>query len=167
MATKKTWIWIIVAFLGVCVVGILGVAGAGIYFVASHIETKTSTMAEAFQEFDRAKAMLGGQKPLFELDEREHPRLTRQLSAMPTSTTKPEYLWILAWDPDNEGRLIKLNLPFWLLRFGNRKIQVLDHESGFNFERLNLDVNELERVGPLLLVDHRARSGERVLVWTK
>lgn len=166
MATKKTWIWIIVAFLAVCVIAILAVAGAGVYFVASHIETKAATMSDAFQEFDRAKAALGGQKPLFEVDERERPHLTRQLATMPTSATKPEHLWVLAWDPDREGRLIKVNLPFWLLRLGNRKIQV-GQDAGFNLERLNLDVNELERIGPQLLVDIRSPAGERVLVWTK
>src|SRR5262245_1803601 len=115
MATKKTWIWIIVVFLAVCVVGMLAVAGAGVYFVASHIDTRRASGAEAFQEFDRARAAFKEDKPLFELDQRERPRLSRQIASMPTSPTQPEYLWILAYDPDREGRIVKVNLPFWLL----------------------------------------------------
>ena len=37
MALRKKWIWIVVIFLGMCVVGLMAVAGAGVYFVASAI----------------------------------------------------------------------------------------------------------------------------------
>ena len=167
MPTKKTWIWIIVAGVAVCVIAMLAVAGAGIYFVATHIETKAASIGEASLEFDRARAQLGEQKPLFELDQRERLHLTRQLTSLPTSTAKPQYLWILVWDPDREGHLVKFNVPFWMLRFGRRHFQVTEDSSGFSLEQLNLDINQLERVGPQLLVDLRSPSGERVLVWTK
>ena len=100
------------------------------------------------------------------MDQRERPKLTRAIASLPTSTSKPEYLWILAYDPDNDGRIVKVNLPFWLLRFGKRSIK-LDHGQGFDLDRLDIDVHQLERVGPILLVDYRSTSGERVLVWTK
>jgi len=34
-------------------------------------------------------------------------------------------------------------------------------------EGVKLDVKELERVGPLLLLDLRSRGGQRVLIWTQ
>ena len=40
-------------------------------------------------------------------------------------------------------------------------------KGGFDFERMELDVNELERVGPVLLFEHRSNAGERVLIWTQ
>jgi len=165
MATKKKWIWIIVTVLAVCVVALLAVAAFGVYFVASHIDTTRTTSADASRQFDEAKAALKDQKPLYELDQRERPRVTRQLSAMPTATSKPEHLIVLAWDPDDE-RIVKVTLPFWILRMGRRNIKI-DSGSGFDLERLDLDMKELERVGPLLLFDYRATSGERVLVWTR
>jgi hypothetical protein len=166
MATRKTWIWIIVITLAVCVVGMLAVAGAGVYFVASHFDTRQASSSEAFQEFDRAKAPFKDQKPLFELDQRERPKLTRELSSLPSVTTKPDYLWILAFDPDREGRIVKVNLPFWLLRLGKKNIKI-DHGRGFDLDRLDINVNDLQRIGPMLLMDYRSTSGERVLVWTK
>ena len=166
MATRKTWIWIIVGVLALCVIAMLAVAGAGVYFVASHIDTKAASSADAGIEFDKARALLNNQKPLFELDSRERPRLTREIASLPTAAAKPEYLWILAFDPDREGRLVRVNLPFWLLRLGRKKIQVMDR-SEFDLSRLNIDVGDLERIGPQLLVDYRSNSGERVLVWTK
>ena len=47
MASKKTWIWIIVTCLAVCVVALLAVAAFGVYFVASHIDTTRTTSADA------------------------------------------------------------------------------------------------------------------------
>jgi len=51
-----------------------------------------------------------------------------------------------------------------------RHIRALTAELGhhaFDIKRLNLDIDELQRVGPLLVFDYRATSGERVLIWTQ
>ncbi len=88
MASKKTWISIIVGGLAACVIALLAVAGFGVYLVASHIDTMRTTSADAFRQFDEAKAALKDQKPLYEMDQRERPRMTRQLSTMPTVTTE-------------------------------------------------------------------------------
>ena len=36
-----------------------------------------------------------------------------------------------------------------------------------NLEDLKLTVEDLERFGPTLIVDHRNATGERVLVWSQ
>jgi hypothetical protein len=41
MASGKTWVWIVVGALGVCLVALIVVAGAGVYFVTRHIEPST------------------------------------------------------------------------------------------------------------------------------
>jgi hypothetical protein len=165
MASRKTWLWIILGGLGLCVMALFAIAGAGVYFVAQHFDTEPATGAEALRAFDDARARFKDAKPLFEIDERERPHLTRELSALPTSPSKPENLWIFAWDADEE-RTVKVSLPFWLLRLGRQKIDI--GGGSLDFDRLNIDVRELERVGPLLLFDHRnATTGERVLVWTQ
>jgi hypothetical protein len=61
-------------------------------------------------------------------------------------------------NPDRQ-RLVKVSLPFWVLKFGKQKIDIM--EGGFDFQRLQLDVNELQRVGPILLFDYRSNGGER------
>ena len=58
-------------------------------------------------------------------------------------------------------------MPLWVLRLGRRKIDILKSSRGFNFESLNLDIAELERIGPALVLDYRTPSGERVLIWTQ
>lgn len=165
MATKKTWLWIIGALFGIGVMGLLVLAGAGMYFVSQHVEAERSTGAEALRTFDAARNVFKD-PPLFELDNVDRVRITRQLTKLPTSRVKPQHLWILAWDPQDE-RIVKVSLPFWLLRLGRRKIDIMSGDRGFDLERLNLDVGELERIGPTLVVDHRIPTGERVLIWTQ
>lgn len=163
--SKKTWIWIIVSVLGVCVILLLVVIGAGVYYVSQHIDTERATVAEAGKTFDSARAPFKEQRPLIELDTSERPRAGRPLADIPTSTVKPRELRIIVWNPD-EQKIVRLSLPFWLLRLSRDDVHVMD-DGGFDFRRLKLDVNELERIGPALVLDARGRSGERVLVWTQ
>lgn len=164
MASKKTWLWILAAFFGFGVICLIALAGAGVYFVSQHVDAAPSTGAEAIRAFEAARRKFKD-PPLFEVETGDRVRLTRKLADLPTSPQRPSYMWVLAWDPDDE-RLVKVSLPFWLLRLGRQKIDVMSGR-GFDFERLHLDIQELERIGPVLIVDHRVPSGERVLVWTQ
>ena len=164
MAKRRTWLWILVAVLGLGLVSVIAMAGFGMYFVSNHVRTGPSSSADAFRAFDEARARFKDAKPIYEIDDRERPRQLRQFSEFPTSAAKADVMWILAWDPDRE-RLVKVSLPFWVLRLGRQKIDVM--KGGFDFERMELDVNELERVGPVLLFEHRSNAGERVLIWTQ
>jgi hypothetical protein len=162
--SRKTLIWIIVAVVGFGVVCMIALAGIGMYFVSHHVQARHATTAEAFRAIDDARTRFKDEKPVFEMDALDHPRRLRDWSAMPTSAAKANDVWVLAWDPDRE-RLARVSIPFWILRLGKRKIDI--SSGGFNFDRLELDVNELQRVGPVLLFDFRTPSGERVLIWTQ
>ena len=125
-----------------------------------------TTSANALRSFDTARATFKTAEPIIEIDALERPHQHRPLTEMPTASVKPTNLYVLAWDPD-DGRLARIALPFWVLRLGRQKIDLLNDAEDFNFERLNVDVAELERIGPALLVDYRTPSGKRVLIWTQ
>jgi hypothetical protein len=164
MAKRRTWLWILVAVVGLVLVCVIAMAGFGMYFVSRHVHAGPSTSTDAFQAFDNARAPFKDAKAIFELDDRERPRQVRQFSEFQTAPARAEVVWILAWDPDRE-RLAKMSLPFWMLKLGRQKIDIAS--GGFEFDRLELDMNELERVGPVLLFDFRTNSGKRVLIWTQ
>ena len=82
----------------------------------------------------------------------------------PDGKTRARQMQVLVWDADHE-RLVKVAVPFWVLRMGHQKIDIAN--SPFEIERMQLDVKELERVGPVLLLDLRSRGGQRVLIWTQ
>jgi hypothetical protein len=162
--TRRTWLWVLAAVLGLGVVFIIAMAGFGVYFVSNNVRAGQATASDAFKQFDEARAPFGDQPAVFELDERERPKQLREFSSMPTGEKKAETMWILVWDPDRE-RIVRVSMPFWVLRLGRQKIDIA--EGGFDFQSLQLDVAELERVGPVLLFDLRRSAGERVLVWTQ
>lgn len=162
--TKKTWLWILVALLGLGVVFIIAIAGFGVYFISNHVKAGQSSSAEAFRAFDEARARFKDPSPVFELDRYDEPKLAKRLQDLPTAQARAEMLHILAWDPERE-RLVRVTMPFWMLRLGRQKIDIAG--GGFDFERMQLDVQELERVGSVVLFDHRPPSGQRVLVWTQ
>lgn len=166
MATTKTWLWIILGLLGVCVIGLFLIAGAGVYFVSRHIHVRPTTSANALQTFDTARAVFKSQQPLLELDEFEHVRAVRPLSDLPSSAVKPTDLHLLVWDT-SEDRILNISIPFWVLRLGHQRMKFVDAGHGFDVERLHLDVPELERIGPALVLDFRERAGDRVLIWTQ
>lgn len=166
MAKAKTWLWIIFGVIALGIMCLFGLAAAGVYFVASHIETDRMSSAEALRAFDARRAEFGDTPPLFELDEFERPRETRQLRDLPTAARRPDELRIMAWDPD-EGRIVRVTLPFWMLRLGGRNMEFDPGDHGFQIEQLDLDVEQLARVGSLLIFDLRTPDGERVLIWTQ
>jgi hypothetical protein len=166
MAGKiKTWIWVIVSLIVICILGFVGVAGMGYYLFTKHFDTKVTTRAGATVEFEQAKAQFTGQKPLIELD--EHGRFLRANPDRPgrSNARRPDQLFVLAFDPDDE-RIVKVTIPFWLLRLKSHG--TIDFNGGnLELEDLKLTVEDLERFGPTLIVDHKSSGGERVLVWSQ
>jgi hypothetical protein len=76
---------------------------------------------------------------------------------------------VLAYDPDDE-RLVRISIPFWLLRLApstKRMSFLSDNGIDFDSERVRLTLEDLERRGPGLILDHKDRHGSLVLVWTE
>ena len=73
-------------------------------------------------------------------------------------------LHAIVWNPD-ENAVVRMELPFWLLRLKNGPIDVTTRTVGAA-NRLHLTVADVERYGPAVLVDFEDRDGERLFVWT-
>lgn len=164
-ARVRTWIWVVVAVAVVCVLGLVTLAGVAFYFVSRHIETTEATPVAAAKQFEQVKTAFEGQKPLVELDSRG--QFLRAHTDRPSRADAPipEHLHLLAFDP-GEGRVVRFKLPFWVLRMnmGNATIDL--NGNRMDLEDLRLRVEDLERFGPTLIVDHKAPDGTRVLVWS-
>ncbi len=165
MAGKvKTWVWVVV---GVVVCGILclvAVAAAGLWFAKSHIDIRSASTESVSDDFARIRKQFSSQKPLIELDDRGH--LTRANTDRPAGTRRPESLNIMAFDPDDE-KVVRMEIPFWLLRLKMQGTRFSVGKDSIDLHELHLTVEDLERFGPTLIVDHKGRSGERVLVWSQ
>ena len=162
----RTWIWVIVAIAVVGVLGMVAIAGVSIYYFSRHIDTKVATPVAAAQEFEEIKRRFGDKPPLIEVDDRGKLVRSNAKRPGPPNPKKPDELRVLAFDPDSE-RIVSLTIPFWVLRMkiGDQEIRLGD--SNMNLEDLRMSVEDLERHGPTLIIDHKARDGERVLVWSQ
>lgn len=171
MAGKvRTWIWIVAGIVVLGILGVIALAAAGFYFFSQHFDTRAASPAAASREFDEIRSRFEGRKPLIELDDRG--RLLRTNPDVPVEghVQPPRMLHVLAFEPDSrrgEGRIVAVQIPFWVLRFrsGNARIDL--NGQRMDLEDLKLTVEDLERLGPALIVDHTAPSGERVLVWSQ
>jgi hypothetical protein len=170
MAGKvKAWMWVVVAVIAIGILGIIAMAGVGVYFFSRHIETKSISAAAASTEFEKVTARFSGQKALIEVD--EHGRYLRSNTDRPSprNVKIPDELEVMAFDPD-DARIVHIRIPFWLLRMKSHGMQggTIDFNGNrMDLEDLKLTVEDLERLGPALVVDHRSGSGERVMVWSK
>lgn len=75
---------------------------------------------------------------------------------------------VLVYDA-HEGRIVHVDLPFWLLRFmpSARLGEVTGAGSGFSFESGHITVDDLERHGPGLVLDARDSRDAQILIWTE
>lgn len=171
MAKKTPWGLIILGIATfVVILGVALVAVAG-YFIYQQFafQATPATRVAAESEFEAIVREFEGQKPFLEIVDGE-PVINRGSHAEEPGHTPPlKAIHVVVWDP-NEQKVVRLNIPFWLLRMTKGKPIKLssgDEEFGHDPVRLNVTADDLERHGPGLILDHRESSGERVLVWAR
>jgi hypothetical protein len=160
MAVRR-WIWITGGCLTTLMLFCVVVVGAGFYLFSRHIDARPVTRAQAEKEFAEVRARFKDQAPLLEIkhDKVYTGRLEERVGTYhgPVPTT----INVLAWDRDDAKR-VHLTIPLWLLHMkGKMKL----HGEDMGLERLDLSVDDIERAGPALLIDH-TDGRERLLVWT-
>jgi hypothetical protein len=162
----KAWVWVVVAIVVIGILGVVAMAGIGLYFFSQHVETRTTSVSNAAHDFDQVRSRFEGQKPLIELD--QHGRYLRSNADRkpPKNPKPPESINVMAFDPDEE-KIVRISIPFWLVRMKMRGATIDLNGNHMNLEDLRLTAEDLERFGPTLIVDHEATSGERVLVWSQ
>lgn len=166
MAAGKTWLKIILVVIALGMLGMCAVAGAGVYFVSQHVNTASVSAPDALRQFDDARAKFKNERPLLEIDSNEKVNQLRTIADIPTADVKATTLNVMAWDPTDE-RIVNFKIPLWVLGMGERKIDLGIGAESFDMRRLKIDVKDLERIGPALVLDLKAPSGDRALVWTQ
>jgi hypothetical protein len=166
VAKARTWILAILAVIGGIVILLFVLAGFSTYWVMQHIKTQPATATSAVKSFEQERAKFGDEHALLTPDDIDNPRvIQKKIDSLPAGSAPATNMEILVWSPNSE-RTVRISLPFWLLKLGRKKIDIGGADS-FDFERLQIDVNQLERIGPKLIADIERPGGERVLVWTK
>ncbi len=169
MAAKK-WIWIAVGLLAAALLACGGLVGTLAYFSLRHLNIRKVSVESGEREFDQVRERFAGKAPLIEIDEDawERPRIHRPPAEVEPRPAQPvQTMHVMVWD-DRQGNLVRLDLPMWILKLNRRGRSYIFSSDNFgDLERLNLSAEDIERNGPGLILDHRGRRGERILVWTE
>jgi hypothetical protein len=168
MAAKvKTWVWVVVGVVSLGILGVIVLAGVGFYFFTQHIQTQPATPEDAEVRFAEAREQFTAARPLIELDEQGELLRTNPERQAPPDAPAPTALHIMAYDR-GDNQIVRLSVPMWLLRLQRRGDTRIDLGGRrIDLEELKLTAEDLERLGPALIVDHRDRHGARVLVWSQ
>lgn len=159
---KLTWLWILLGVFGFFIVAGIGTAVFAVYWLGSHMEFVESPAPEAAKTFDEVRAKFPGQQPLLQFKDGEPRALTDTAPSSVRLTT----LHILAFD-DGEGRLVRVDVPFWLLRLKSGPISFSSYADGFDDRRVRLSVEDIERRGPGIVLDLVEPNQGRVLIWAE
>ena len=170
MSQNKLPTWVSILIAAVIIVGILAVTvvGGAAYFFYQHVNTTYTPSENAEAEFTQTRARFAGQQPLIEIREHDAPIIHHEIVAESPAGKKLEALRVLAYDR-HARKLVRVSIPFWLLRLAPGKRFVTMPEDGIDFDsdHMQLNVEDLERRGPGLIIDTKDRRGSHVLVWTE
>ncbi|MPY88341.1 MAG: hypothetical protein GEU99_10480 [Luteitalea sp.] len=159
----RRWLWILLGLLVTCVVIMVAVVGAGVYYMHRHVRIQNATLSVVDAQFTSIMRRFGDQPPLLEMSiDGEDVRVVNlERRAARAQGRQPRVLHVLVYDAP-EGKRVNLSLPFWILRLlPHGKLKV----SHAHLDRLQLSVDDLERAGPGIVLSHRD-DRVRLLVWT-
>jgi hypothetical protein len=136
-------------------------AGTVTWFYLSVFDSVDADEAVATRSLDQARARFSGQQPILELRD-DKVSLLRKAPDV-ASTRDLQNVHVLSWNAE-EGTLTAVTLPVWLLRLRDSGVDVSLTADG---TRLTMTMDEVERYGPALVLDHVEDDGSHVLVWTE
>jgi hypothetical protein len=167
---KKNWLLIVLGIvIFVVIVGIAAVVGFG-FWMYRQMGVTTLDTRDPDPAFEEARAPFKGQMPYIELstDNQEEKAVVHH-ELEKTEKTPLNRLRIVAYDP-GKGQLVRLQLPFWIVRLGGSGHTFRLHAANTPFAsgmELSVTPDDLERRGPGLILDQKLRDGVRVLVWSE
>jgi hypothetical protein len=165
MTTKRRRWPIVLAGVAVFVtVVVIALAVAGTLLVRNNVHVAEGASRESAQAaFDAAVRQFADARPLLVMGDDTRPALAPGAESRRNPGTVSA-LHVLAWDAD-KGSLATVTVPLWLLAMKPGPIVFGDYVSdAWKTDRVQLDVKDLERYGPGVVLDMTAPDGQHVLI---
>lgn len=165
MTTKRrTWPIVLAGLAVVVTVLVIALAVAGTFFVRSNVQVAEGTSRErADAAFEAARRPFADVRPLLVIGDDKRPALTPGVETRHNPGTVSA-LHILAWDAD-KGSLATVNVPLWILAMKPGPIVFGDYVSdAWKTDSVHLDVKDLERYGPGVVLEVSSPDGEHILI---
>jgi hypothetical protein len=164
--TRRNWLWIILGVFIVLVFVGIGAIIATTAWVQQNLTVTETTEASAIHEFDAVHARFSGRAPLLEMRGGRPVYSAGKPPSTGGATAAVERLHVLVWTED-EQKLVSVAIPMWFLRLKSGPFEFGAYASGWDDERVDLSVEDIERYGPGVILDATSPKGERVLLWAQ
>ena len=151
------WSLIVVAVL---VLAFSALAGTGAYYFLRNLETRSATETDSRPDFDSIRSRFKDRAPLLEINDLQKADVRINRSTHPEGR-RAETLHVINWNRE-DGRLMRANVPLWLMRFSS--VNILS-QLGIAPERFSLTAEDLAAYGPGIVVDYQKPGEMRVIVW--
>ena len=161
---KRVRVTLLTVVAGVFILVTMVGLSLGAWFFAYAFERETPDVATATASLDDVRRRFAGQAAVFEVVGEDEARVRRPPPAAPPAP-RVERIHVLTWDVD-DGALTSVTVPFWLLRMKAGPIDLSSHVT-IKGHGVGMTVEQLERYGPALLIDHETERGHRLLIWTE
>jgi len=164
----KKWLYIALGVFVVLIFLAIGAIYAAVTYVQNHVQVASSSEEDATKAFDEVHKRFTGKPMLMEWRD-DRPVLNEEAMKV-VSTSQRVTLTTLHFVGfnDNEGRIVRFDVPFWLLRMKSGPINVgSEMNNGWSTERLRITVEDLEKFGAGIILDSTTRGGQRALLWAE
>jgi len=162
---KRKWLAIILGVLFVFGMLAVGCVVVAVSFFRQNMAITETSEAAAMRELDEVRARFPGQQPLIQMVDGKPQLVAERASQAPTQTTL-KTLHVIAFDVD-EGNLVNVSLPFWLLRMKSGPIRVSAYQQGWDDRGVSFRVEDIEKHGPGIIVDVTREGEGRVVIWAE
>ena len=163
---KRTWIWIVLGifvFLGFVAVG--GIFVAISFFRQNFSVSENMSESTAESQFAAIRAKFPNQQPLIQMRD-GRPQYVEERATEPDNKRPLSTLHIIAFDKDEE-KVVNFSLPFWILRMKSGPIRISAYQQGWDDRGVSFRIEDIEKHGPGIIVDHTEGSEGRVLIWAE
>lgn len=161
--------WLPRVLIGIAIFALV-MMGLSTMMLSHWSELRTATAYDAGRAFDSALAATGASdRPYLEIAPDGTVHVHRELEG--SEPVSLDTLHVLAWEPEQE-RLLSVGFPWWFVRMKmSRAFNLGTLTTAMTHDWGNLDLRvsdeDLERIGPGLVLDHSTADGARILLWTE
>jgi hypothetical protein len=150
------------------IVSIVGTVAS--FYLRCH-DSRTASAATANAEFLELRARFADQQPLLDMRERK----AREKGRVAGTVGPLHGFHTVIFDTRGRQRLVHITVPYWFARqsAGHAgqfrwlgELTFLD-DTEFDPEAIQLSLDQIERHGPGLIVDHRHSSGGQFMAWVE